>query len=482
MSSNGGLNMLARPVASAAAFCWFGEITFERCCLGDIGVGHAACWEPPAFTWETCCRPQYEAEGVALRELPVFRRELPGGRLGTWSGDAGIRFVAESSFTVARLGRSNGGAQTPALAPGGELVRYPNETRATANNVSARVTLWSVETGAEIASVLVVNGDGLGASAALDVPVVLAAGKEYRLSQQCHGSAGIACVVDVPLGSDKALPSAPYFSSQMLSVRFLGGATSPEFGFPADVSEPRRVGLVNLWMLGAALSDSFKAKLPDMLARRSPVTGAWGEEDYKHHIYSKCLSRGLGDFFLSRRVRSVMDLGAGLGYYTAALGSLGIDARCFDGNPATSRLTAQLCGVLDLTASLSAVGANASAESAEYVLSLEVAEHVPKHLQSKLIDNLVARARRGLVLSWAIPGQGGYRHVNERSNEYVIELFKRKRFKFNAAASRELRKASAGPGCCCPWFAETLLVMERVRSSPWNKTNADRRHHPSKNQ
>ena len=36
---------------------------------------------------------------------------------------------------------------------------------------------------------------------------------------------------------------------------------------------------------------------------------------------------------------------------------------------------------------------------------LQVGEHIPPHLEAAFLGNLIRHARRGLVLSWAVPGQ-----------------------------------------------------------------------------
>ena len=42
----------------------------------------------------------------------------------------------------------------------------------------------------------------------------------------------------------------------------------------------------------------------------------------------------------------------------------------------------------------------------DWILCLEVGEHIPKKYESVLIDNIASHARVGAVISWAIPGQG----------------------------------------------------------------------------
>jgi SAM-dependent methyltransferase len=66
-------------------------------------------------------------------------------------------------------------------------------------------------------------------------------------------------------------------------------------------------------------------------------------------------------------------------------------------------------------------------ERFDLAMSLEVAEHVPADVALRLVDHLCASA--DLVLwSAAIPGQGGYEHVNERYQQYWVEVFAQRRF------------------------------------------------------
>ena len=61
----------------------------------------------------------------------------------------------------------------------------------------------------------------------------------------------------------------------------------------------------------------------------------------------------------------------------------------------------------------------------------------------------------GIVLSWAIKGQGGYGHVNERSNEYIQNKIEEFDFFYREDSSHLLRsKASLG------WFKNTIMVFQ----------------------
>lgn len=61
---------------------------------------------------------------------------------------------------------------------------------------------------------------------------------------------------------------------------------------------------------------------------------------------------------------------------------------------------------------------------ADIAICIEVAEHLPKKLSSKLVDRL-CEASDCVVFSAAQPGQGGTYHINEQPLSYWTDLFKR---------------------------------------------------------
>lgn len=52
--------------------------------------------------------------------------------------------------------------------------------------------------------------------------------------------------------------------------------------------------------------------------------------------------------------------------------------------------------------------------------SFEVGEHILAEFENNFIKNIADNARKGIIMSWALVGQGGYKHVNERNNDYII--------------------------------------------------------------
>jgi len=79
----------------------------------------------------------------------------------------------------------------------------------------------------------------------------------------------------------------------------------------------------------------------------------------------------------------------------------------------------------------------------DWVLCMEVLEHIPAEFETIVLDNIDRAARHGVVLSWAVPGQGGFQHINNRSPAYVNQTMFNRGLKMDVSVSRALRaKAS----------------------------------------
>jgi SAM-dependent methyltransferase len=95
----------------------------------------------------------------------------------------------------------------------------------------------------------------------------------------------------------------------------------------------------------------------------------------------------------------------------------------------------------------------------DLALCLEVAEHLPKHTASLLIERLTALS--DLVLfSAAVPFQGGTNHVNEQWPEYWALLFKQRGY----GCFDLLRQRFWMDPRVEWWYAQNLLVFARLGS------------------
>ena len=68
--------------------------------------------------------------------------------------------------------------------------------------------------------------------------------------------------------------------------------------------------------------------------------------------------------------------------------------------------------------------------------------------------------RKGIILSWAVPGQTGHSHVNERNNEYILERFEKLGYTHdNLMAQRGRERAEYD------WFKNTFMVFVRNKGA-----------------
>ena len=165
--------------------------------------------------------------------------------------------------------------------------------------------------------------------------------------------------------------------------------------------------------------------------------------------FSTDLGKHLCNYFNGSEV---LDLGAGLGHYTRYLR----DHNCvsfmlgYDGGIGVYEATYGLIQRLDLTKKHD-LGVY------DYVLCLEVAEHIPHKWEDILIQNIHKHNRKGVVISWALKGQHGHGHVNEQNSEYVIDRFSKLGYIYNKVATGKFRDVRD----CCQWFQKSLYVFER---------------------
>ena len=179
--------------------------------------------------------------------------------------------------------------------------------------------------------------------------------------------------------------------------------------------------------------------------------GIWeGLEVATHHHYDSGLGNFLIEYFKSENIKSVADFGCGMGTYVKKLQENNINATGFDGNPNTPQLTNNICSVLDLSLPIQ------FNEVFDWVMSLEVGEHLPPQFEDVYINNLHNNNKYGIILSWALKGQGGDGHVNEQNNEYVKTKMYNLGYVNDIDCEYKIRNAST-----IWWFKNTLMVFRK---------------------
>ena len=97
--------------------------------------------------------------------------------------------------------------------------------------------------------------------------------------------------------------------------------------------------------------------------------------------------------------------------YTAFDGADGVEEYTSRyGKPGSLVRYANLCNASSL----------AHVPPSDWVMSLEVGEHVPARFEDVIFDNIATHAHDAVVLSWAAPGQPGLGHVNTLPEARVV--------------------------------------------------------------
>ncbi|CAJ1439338.1 unnamed protein product [Effrenium voratum] len=146
---------------------------------------------------------------------------------------------------------------------------------------------------------------------------------------------------------------------------------------------------------------------------------------------------------------SVGDFGAGGGHYSKWLNETGlVEAFAFDGTHQAAELTDGLVQEVNLVQEMRLW------RSFDWVLCLEVGEHVPKQYAATLLSNLKRHALQGLVMSWSDDWEG-IGHVNCLSREEFVAFVQQSTgFVLDEVATEAVRSA-----CEIDYIARTLAVF-----------------------
>lgn len=151
--------------------------------------------------------------------------------------------------------------------------------------------------------------------------------------------------------------------------------------------------------------------------------------------------------------KSVNDMGGGVGRYKHFFLSTGkvASVETYDGAPNIAELSKGYAKYADLARPQ-------QLPVADWVFSLEVGEHIPKQYEANFLDNLHRHNREGIVMSWAVPGQDGYGHVNEQPNSYIISKVEPLGYTHDAETSKRLTDSAT-----LPWFKRSGIMVFRKK-------------------
>jgi cyclopropane fatty-acyl-phospholipid synthase-like methyltransferase len=165
------------------------------------------------------------------------------------------------------------------------------------------------------------------------------------------------------------------------------------------------------------------------------------------------LDKNLADALLGLlRTKTLLELGAGMGCYSRYFfeSKLLPGIASLEGASNIGELTNGFVSYADLTRK----DITKPWGKFDWVLCLEVVEHIPSKFEDVVLDNIVHSATEGIVLSWAVPEQPGNGHVNLRDNAYVVNAMETRGLTYDSNLTESLRAAAD-----LVWFKGSLMIF-----------------------
>jgi SAM-dependent methyltransferase len=160
-------------------------------------------------------------------------------------------------------------------------------------------------------------------------------------------------------------------------------------------------------------------------------------------------SPSVWDYLIKRfSIRSVLDLGSGRGYSAQYFHRHGLEVLAVDGMKENCARAIFPTVHIDLTKSRVFTR-----------VDLVHCQEVVEHIEEEHLDNLLSSLACGrfIVMTNALPGQGGYHHVNEQPTEYWIRHLGKYNCMVLAEDSKRIRSLAAADGAI--YLAATGLVL-----------------------
>jgi hypothetical protein len=185
-------------------------------------------------------------------------------------------------------------------------------------------------------------------------------------------------------------------------------------------------------------------------------TGAWDYNNNAHdesRYFDRDLTQWIVDFIKKNKVRSLFDFGCSSGYYlryisenTQNMNLIGVEPYISERNNYFDNIASY-----DLAMPFF-LGKKGS------VMCLEVLEHIPQEFESSALDNIENHCDEYLFMSWAVPGQGGHGHFNEKHFVDVIAIFEDRGFQLMVEETNEAKSVAV-----IPWLKSNFAIFKKIK-------------------
>ena len=158
-------------------------------------------------------------------------------------------------------------------------------------------------------------------------------------------------------------------------------------------------------------------------------------------------------------VKSMLDVGCGLGYSMEYFNKKGVEVFGVDGSP--SAIAKNVMPKKYLCQHDYTKGKWIPNKTVDLIWSSEFLEHVEAQYESNFMETF-KYASKYLMITFAIPGQGGHHHVNLQYSDYWIERFEAIGFKYEEELTMKARKLLPQEGMIGMQFREKGLVFSKI--------------------
>jgi hypothetical protein len=146
--------------------------------------------------------------------------------------------------------------------------------------------------------------------------------------------------------------------------------------------------------------------------------------------------------------KSVLDIGSGLGHASEFFHSKGLRVLAVEGDP--SNVAGSMYPAIQFDLTRGAVNARV-----DLVHCQEVVEHIEERYLDNLLDSMCAG--RYILMTNALPGQGGHHHVNEQPTEYWVKHLAMRGCRVLVEDTNRIRRLAAADGAI--YLAQTGLLL-----------------------
>ena len=162
-------------------------------------------------------------------------------------------------------------------------------------------------------------------------------------------------------------------------------------------------------------------------------------------------SPNVWDYLIKRfSLRSILDLGSGSGYSAHYFHSAGMQVTAVDGLLENCNTAVYPTMHVDLTTT-----------RVKMKVDLVHCQEVVEHIEEKYLDNLLGSMSCGkfILMTNALPGQGGYHHVNEQPTEYWVKHLADWGYQVLVEDTNRVRQLAQADGAT--YLAQTGLVLTK---------------------